>query len=254
MNKNKKLLEAITMWESAVLNPYKNNCLTPLSHTFYMGLSKEYLERRDGKKRIMVIGREPLGYRAKADDEYDAEKNTPENSQLWSIAYLAKQVYRENTPLPQCYKDELKHNSSAFWNLLRWLNKENFVPCWNNIDKVSFEKTGKLTLKAEQELSRPYSTSDDPKNTSLFIREIKIANPDLILFATGKGYRGSMEVALGFDLKVAPPTYEKNESCLVKLDNTILGKPAYWINHPQGLFRKNFKKQDFLDYIIERLK
>lgn len=253
MNKNKELLNAITEWECIVLSDYKSICKNPLSYTFYMGLSEEYLKNSDGKKRVMVVGREPLGYRADETDEHCAEKNTPINSQLWSIAYTVKQTYGENIPLPNCYKNELESNSSAFWHLFRWLNKVGFVPCWNNIDKVYFEKTAKLSYEAEKELSRTYKTEHDRQEKSLLLREIEIAEPDLILFVTGKEYRVSMETALGFDLNEVP-TYEKNKSCMVKLSRDVLGKPAYWINHPQGLFGKKFEKEDFFNYIISRLK
>lgn len=250
---NERLLEAITEWERIVLSDYKSKSKNPLSYTFYMGLSEEYLNNSGGKKRVMVIGREPLGYRADETDEHCAEKNTPTNSQLWSIAYTVKQTYGEDIPLPDCYNSGLTSNSSAFWHLFRWLNQAGFVPCWNNVDKVSFEKTGKLSCEAEKELSRAYKTEHDGQEKSLLLREIEIAEPDMILFVTGKEYCVSMETALGFDLDEVP-TYEKNRSCMVKLAQDVFGKPVYWINHPQGLFGKKFGKEDFFHYIISRLK
>lgn len=207
------------------------------------------------------IGREPLGY-GKINDgtaEYDFIKsnrpadgkqdiNAPSNSQKWAIAYFNQQIYKSYEDLPACYND-IGSNSSSFWNFLRFLKEKGFEPCWNNVDKVYFEMT--LSYRAEEILSRPYEK--DGKKKSLLQREIKIAEPDIVLFATGETYYKSIFTALQYTGAVTPPIPEKSEKCLVKIAE-IDGVRYYWCDHPGGLTAKKFTKQDILNYIVKNLK
>lgn len=238
-------------WKGKVLATYDPPKGKTLSYPFYMGLSEEYLFNFEGKKRIMVIGREARGCEHERDNA--EEKNQPENSQQWAIAYIKKQVYGKDVDLPKCY-NKIEYNNSAFWLFFRLLKEEGFVPCWNNVDKVYFEKTGKLTESAEKVLSSAYTVGDEKQAKSLLVREIEIADPDIIIFVTGASYKVTMQTALkgedvNFDML---PSFEK-DGCLIKL-GTVAGKPTYWINHPQGLFSKSFRRSDFEEYIIRKLK
>lgn len=231
-----------------------------LSHPFYMGLSDEYLNCENGK-RIMVVGREAMGF-GKINDgtaEYDFIKtiqsdkgkkstNEPSNSQKWAIAYFNKQVNKSYDELPECY-DEIDSNSSSFWNFFRLLKEHNFKSCWNNVDKVYFETT--LSYNAEEILSKPYEK--DGKYMSLLQREIEFAAPNIVLFVTGEEYFKSIFTALQLEKKVHAPVPEKNDKCLVKIAE-IDGIRYYWCDHPQGLTAKGFKKQDILNYIVNKLK
>ena len=257
-------------WVDTVLKNYKAQIVSErkqLSHPFYMGLSDEYIQNPNGKKRVMVIGREARGYEV-TNEPKDAEKNTPENSQAWAIAYFSKQIGQGNIRLPKCYEDdeELAINHSAFWNFFRWLHesasdRENtsaFVACWNNVDKVYFtkkgKKDGKLTYEAEKALSKPYrKDASESREKSLLQREIEYAKPDAVLFVTGESYGLTMQTALDIDISQAP-SYEKTDSCLVKVGETENKAPIFWMNHPQGLIFKGFKKTDFEELILKRLR
>lgn len=273
---NEKLLEEQKYWVGHILKQYvqdKNPTLIydgdskrrhkkeqMLSHPFYMGLSDEYLNCKNGK-RIMVIGREAMGYGKICDGtaEYDYIKscqptngkgktNEPSNSQQWAIAYLEKQLYKNNIEVPDCF-DDIKSNSSSFWNFFRLLKENGYTPCWNNVDKVYFETT--LSYKAEGILSAPYEKNGGEK--SLLQREIKLCEPDIVLFVTGEAYGKSIFTALQIEASDTDfPVPEKNDKCLVRLPD-IEGVPCFWMDHPRGLTAKGFNKHEVLDLIINKL-
>ena len=215
-----------------------------------MGISDEYLK---SDKRIMIVGREARGYGKICDgtagyeflNNSKSEKeqtNAPKYSQDWTISYLRTQVYRE---------DSYDRNKSPFWNLFRWLKDEGFEPCWNNVDKVYFANTGKLSYQAEEELSKPYSKEGEKTEKSLLQREIEIAKPNVVLFVTGKSYGLSMKTALKLQYDSVPlPTVD---NCLVKVKSLTNAINIYWTDHPQCLTGKQFKKYDFIQNIIKKL-
>ncbi len=274
-NLNEELLKEQKYWVDNILSQYikKNPALTYdgnsisrqkkgqiLSHPFYMGLSDEYLNCEKGK-RIMIVGREAMGY-GKINDGtaiYDfinscapisgkENSNEPSNSQKWAIEYLRKQLYKENIKVPECF-DEIKSNTSSFWNFFRLFKEQGYTPCWNNVDKVYFQTT--LSFNAEELLSIAYEK--DGVHKSLLQREIKICAPDYVLFATGAEYGKSIFTALQLkEESITAPVPEKSDRCLVKLPD-IDGIPCYWIDHPRGLTAKCFNKQDLINYIIKNI-
>ncbi len=225
-----------------------------LSHPFYLGLTDEYIIRPDGKKRIMIVGQEPMGYGSICDGTarydfiksctaQDCEKDTNEskNSQQWAIAYLIKQLYGEDAYLPECYNKKIKYNSSPFWNIFRLL-KDEYVLCWNNLDKVYFVETGELTYGAEKKLSECYVKEGEVEKRSLLQREIKLAEPDLVLFVTGPKYNVSMNVAFGLkdELDSVKPSSNKKLipiTDIAKLTSNTKSEyiPAFWTYHPNYL-------------------
>lgn len=277
-NVNKLLLEEQKYWVDNILRDYWNIIInnemscTPtnkiLSHPFYMGLTDEYINNLDVKKRVMIVGQEAMGYGLLCDGtakygfvascnpkKCEESTNEPQNSQEWAKAYLIKQLQKINIPLPACYKKAIKSNSSPFWKFLRTLN-DNFVLCWNNLDKVYFAEIGKLSEKAEERLSVPYS-KDNEKEKSLLQREIEIADPDMVVFVTGPKYCKSMSVAFGLKNNKLKDKIPSSTNILTDITETINVKshttknyiPIYWTYHPNFLIRK---KERF-DKVIKKI-
>lgn len=272
---NEKLLEVQKDWVNGPLQTYWNDLLKDstdkscvdkdkrLSHPFYFGLTEEYICRSDGRKRLMIVGQEAMGYGSICDGtaEYEFVKsctpklcekgtNEPNYSQKWAIAYLEKQINGKNG------RFEINTNPSPFWQLCRELNK-NFVLCWNNLDKVYFIETGELTEKAEEKLSAPYEK--DGQKKSLLLREIDFVESDAILFVTGPTYYKSMIYALcsaNDELSNNKPTRGNKLSDITDILNlnTKSGKkiPVYWTYHPNYLNHISAMKEivDIITYKI----
>ncbi len=302
--KNDELREIMKSWTSAVFEPYYNSneckCYreekqVDLSCPFYFSLSDKYVQRENGKKRLMIVGQEArgLGSWSKYREKLGYEEKT---SQEWAQTFLETQLEKttkecsfdndEGTPY------ECEPLYSPFWDFFRKLS-ENFAVCWNNVDKVyyttsvntdredNFDKTDHkkdhpketLTYEAETHLSKRFDYSGEDK--SLLESEIKIANPDAIVFAIGSSYAVSLDVALGitdkkfteleeselkrkgvsslFKNKEECPTQKKaivENELLTNAVQKILGRKisVFWTYHPAYLQR--LKKLDCVaDYI-----
>ena len=237
---NKKLLEAANDWTVERFQPYvqeytvKGNYVGEekkrlgeyISCPFYLGLSDEYIENPQGKTRLMIIGQESRGF-GSWDRDNKKESYMPHCSQAWAVEYLNKQLDKDFTG-----KFGVQYNKSRFWNLFRSL-KNDFVLCWNNLDKVYFGKDenykGTLTYSAEKELSKSYGTDEK----SLLEREIEIADPDVLLFVTGPGYALSMETAFGIDGKLSEKLNKENGiRDITEIINIGKQKRAFWTYHP----------------------
>lgn len=211
-----------------------------LSHPFYMGISQQFFNA-DKDKRIMIIGQEAGGYGTIDDGtaEYSfieasakSRTNAPENSQKWAIAYLQKQLYDRYDGLPDCY-NEIKRNTSPFWEFFRKMNSHGFQLCWNNLDKVYFGKT--LSYTAEKYLSAQYRHNG--KKQSLLQREIGLADPYAVILVTGPYYDLSMEAAFDKNSGISKyrPTVDNLIVDITRIVNFNNGVRVYWTYHPMFL-------------------
>lgn len=251
-NVNEELLEIYSEWETTVLKQYVNDCTnkgvynadgnidrkkwnkkredTQLSCPFYMGLTNDYIENPLSKKRVMIVGQEARKYGIYTRDK-DKRKYQSEYSQDWAIRYLSKQIYPE-----QDYGD-VEYNPSRFWSLFRSL-KDNYVLCWTDIDKVYYSldgNKGTLTAKGEAYLNDRYGNN---QKMSVLEREIKLAEPDYIVFVIGPTYYVSLEKSFG----VAESLKKNLTSELGLIDVTKelgLGIPAFWTYHPANRKKVN---------------
>lgn len=301
--KNDELREIMKIWIEEVFKPYyegesknyRNEKNVDLSCPFYFALSDKYVQRENGKKRLMIVGQEPRGFGSWSKDK-EKPGYEEETSQEWAQTFLDAQLEKTtkkcsfNNDKDEPYKCEPLY--SPFWNFFRKLS-ENFVVCWNDVDKVYFTNgvntdrednsdetdhkkdysKGTLTYKAETYLSEAFEYNGE--NKSLLEREIKIADPDAIVFAIGSSYAVSLDVALGITDKEFTGLKESNlkkksvsvselfreyptrENFIVENDllidavKKILGRkiPVFWTYHPACLQRS--KK---LDCVVEEIK
>lgn len=187
--------------------------------------------------------------------------------QNWANDYLECQLKNSTSE---------KYNFSAFWDFFRDIKSfGNISLCWDDLDKVNFiENDGKeknLTYEDETVLSSKYEY--DGVNLSLLQREIKIAQPDIIIFAIGPYYALSLDVALGVsdykyekmsnkDLpkksvevsKLFNEYPSKNKIVVINKDlkaavNNLLGRETIvlWTYHPTALRRMKLYSQAIND-------
>lgn len=298
--KNDELREIMKSWIDNVFKPYyegeskkyRDEKNVDLSCPFYFALSDKYVQWENGKKRLMIVGQEPRGFGSWSKDN-EKPGYEGKTSQDWAQTFLDAQL-KKTAKISSFNKDEGEPYKceplySPFWDFVRKLN-EKFVVCWNNVDKVYFtngvntdrednsDETGHkkdypketLTYEAETHLSKRFDHNGE--NKSLLWREIKIADPDAIVFAIGPYYAVSLDVALGITeknytgliesalKKVSElfkgednPTQEKfivENDLLTRAVEEILGReiPVFWTYHPGALQRS--KK---MDCVIERI-
>lgn len=297
-NKNMEILSAQKEWYNNIMLPYINNQSTKrevslyasenekiddvkISCPFCMGLTDEYIN--SDNKKIMIVGQvaRNLGrwskqWQGKTLDALFSNMDTKEDywpakrMQNWANDYLDIQLKLKNPTYDKNY------NSSAFWDFFRDIKScGNISLCWNDLDKVNFvENDGKeksLTYKDEVFLSSKYKY--DGVDFSLLQREIKIAQPDIIIFAIGPYYSLSLDVALGVSdykyehmtnrelskksLKVSKlfnnyPTKDifvvQNDDLKVAVNN-LLGRDTIvlWTYHPTALRRLKLYSQAIND-------
>lgn len=193
--------------------PDKRRIGTEISCPFCIGLTDDYVNCGD-KIRVMIVGQEARGFgrwsekwKGKNDIwNESAEANdgwTPKGFQEWAVAFMDSQIDRS---------EKYKKENWPFWDFFRaFKDLKDVELCWNNVDKVYYGNAGgqdnegnkkkqndrgTLTYKAETVLSKPFAAGNG-ETLSLLQREIKIANPDVIVFAIGPNYALSLDVALG---------------------------------------------------------
>lgn len=283
--KNYELLKISGYWVDHILKSFVlENGLTKasdkgqtLSHPFYFGVSQRFIQD-NSKIKIMIIGQEARGYGQlndgtarydflKIDGEiankctcyYECNKNEnfkicadylncPINSQRWAIGFYENQIFDNiYVGLSSYYKgeNELKRRGYVFWNTLRAFYDNDFVPCWNNLDKVYYGK--QLTLFAEKILSAQYSLPHETIKKSLIQREIEEVNPDAIIFLTGPAYSVSMETAFGLSegclgkSGLKPDKYSpfNDITDILQIKKSGSGRvvPVIWSYHPNYINR-----------------
>lgn len=231
--KNVLLLSAMRAWYESVFTDYINNCTdngkyrwtslddkrkgSELSCPFCMGLTDKYIDSGN-KIKVMIVGQEARGFgwwSKKLQGKNDiwnesAEANegwTSKGFQDWAVEFMNSQIGRS---------EKYGKENWPFWDFFRSLSEFKDVElCWDNVDKVYYghggdqdkkgndkkeKDQGTLTYKAETVLSKPF-TVDNGEPLSLLQREIKIADPDVIVFAVGPNYALSLDVALGISDK-----------------------------------------------------
>lgn len=279
MNKNEELREVQVAWVEKVFKNYMGACDDKnselynrelykdkeskrqgceISCPFCMGLTKEYIENEDNKKKVMIVGQQPLGFGCwdkQGKDFYeDVESEWSHvNLQKWAIEYLDTQLKNDT-------KSGIKYNPSPFWRLFHALNDE-YALCWNDIDKVYYGKKdndyheGTLTYAAEKELSAPFEYNE--KKLSLVQREIEIADPDVVVFVTGSSYALSMGTALGYektsqdDINGICPTKEKPVVKLKEIEgDNKKSIQVLWTYHPGYLAQKKDDDNNSLFNIV----
>lgn len=284
-DKNRLLLTELREWYYNVLMPFvdeetndgeyrcKNDADkwwegTQLSCPFCFGLNERY--KSGAYKKIMLVGQEARGFgnwkeywKGKKDlwesRNTSGDKWLPKELQLWANNYLNKQ-------LKLIEKDDIKYNASPFWNFFRALHGlGNIAICWDNLDKVYYGyndgEDGTLTYEAEVILSKQFGVGDN--KLSLLQREIKIADPDMIIFVVGPSYAVSLDVAFNItkNIEDVPKNklfrksqnvsklfinYPKKDKCIVEDNDLLIGAvkellgreiPVLWTYHPAGLCR-----------------
>ena len=100
------------------------------------------------------------------------------------------------------------------------------------------------------------------KKISLVKREIEIARPDVVIFATGPSYALSMAIALDYEYPKKPINSIKNihlrqadpvkELDSIKLDDKII--KVLWTYHPGYLTQTKYRGNNLFNEAIGRIK
>ena len=238
---NKILNNYQTIWLKRVFEPYvKNNPNASLSYPFFFGVSDKYTE---ADKKLMIVGQETRGWSVYKPDW------TIEDSQKWAIDYLNYQLHYSND---KSLKERFgRRNSSPFWNFFKLFSNDGIIPCWNNVDKAQRCVNGKTkTLTEEIELELNCKLPNSEK--TLFLNEIEIAKPNVIVFITGPYYTSTMEAALNLEKGTLMNSgLSHSNGCIEITDIAELGIPVFWTYHPRHISGANELSR--LD-IAERIK
>lgn len=235
MDVNEALLKEQLIWEEKVYKPFLKGKEGVISVPFSLGVTEEYC---NSNKRLMIVGQE-------ADDfgtDYDGWKLLA--IQEWDIKYLERQLYEKHSV-------DFKYNKSPFWQFFRSLEKDGFVPCWNNVDKAHMYESGHtkpLIYEYEYLLSSPYESEHG--YYGLLKKEMLIARPHAIVFITGPYYDESICTAFGMDKSSLVARRPNMSSPVSEISDILkLQVPVFWTYHPNFL---NFK--GLTDQVLLKIK
>ncbi|MBR1763744.1 MAG: hypothetical protein IJ731_10350 [Eubacterium sp.] len=219
---NRALNEYQRIWFENIFEPYvTNNPSKSISYPFFLGVSDRYEQEN---KRIMIVGQETYGWT-------EFKEGWPvEECQKWAIDFIDYQLHYSND---YKLKEEFgRRKSSPFWNFFKMFSSDDFVPCWNNVDKAQRfinGNTKSLTEDIELELNKPLPGL----NKTLFQYEIEIAKPKVVVFITGPHYYATMEAAMNLEMGSLTDVKPSPASGCVNITNIAnLGVPTYWTYHP----------------------
>lgn len=230
-----KILNIYKEYQDKVISPLvSKNPNIQYSNIFFIAkLDKS----ADENKTIMVIGQNAM-------DNTEFDKNNLVNQQSSSNKYLEKQIYGVD--------NGYKKNSSAFWRLIRSLNKSKCEVIWNNIDKVNRVKNGKaIDLSFEEEAFCNASYGVNKK--TILQKEIDYYSPDVLLFVTGPNYWKSMSAAFQIDDEILEKLKPTLNNSLVDISSVIdMNVQSYWTYHPYFLATK-FLLDDNIEIILKSI-
>lgn len=215
-------------WDGFITNvykPYMGKCAYP----FLIQVPQQYIE---ANKRVMICGQETQGW----------GKRNPDTTSVQDIQQMYYQFMDNNIWHNNKYDGKIK--KSPYWNFNRRLSKSNsevgFI--FQNVVKVGkYEKAG--CDNKIYELSKQYFP--------VWMEELKILKPDLIIFLTGT-YDWRIKEEIGTFNKV--PISEDLFLDELYFDNPLMPK-AYRTNHPRFLQANNryFQTADIISNFIKEL-
>lgn len=203
-------------------------------------------EYENSTKKLLIVGKETNGWAG----------NIKNNAQSNSLIDYYKELnsileYYKEFELGHGYygKKKVKHTlNSPFWNfsrsIYRHLNyQDNAKPkgfLWTNISKMDSGKRNKV-LSLE---NRNYY------DFALLKEEIKIVNPDVVIFLTGNEYDIQISDYLGYRIETID--FELNIQKVIDPDKSLPEK-SYKIYHPRYLYslKTNRIVLDVLKKLIE---
>ena len=119
-------------------------------------------------------------------------------------------------------------------------------------------REGTLTYKAESFLSAAFEY--EGKRVSLVKKEIEIARPDVVVFATGPSYAQTMAVALDYkpyQKKKIMNKSPKREVPVIDLESIKLDDKTVrvlWTYHPRYLTQAKYKDKNLFNEAIDKIK
>lgn len=219
---NDTLLTIQKEWFTEVILKSKiNHPEFSFSNPYVFAINEEY---KSSSGKIMIVGQQTADYdKLNESSDFVCE-------QKWSETYLNKQLTGIG---------EEKYNRSPFWHFFRRLRKEGFGSCWNNVDSIQRfdnKKAKALTLEMEKAIQIPFG--DDHK--TLLLKQIEVADPQIIIFVTGPDYIRTLEMALMLK-EGSLEDYKPSKDELIKDISLLLfpkqsSKKAFWTYHPNYLY------------------
>jgi hypothetical protein len=194
-----------------LLDQFKNidTSQEKISYPLLLNVTSEYCT---SNKKLMIVGKETYQWGWKNDDIYLNISKEKMISQLMGL-------YRD-------FLDSTNSKASPFWNmtlkLLKHLNPDTnkFTSlAWNNLIKIDVGK--KRAVKYEDMLAQ---------NFPVFLEEIKILKPDVVLFFTAHSYDARLLKTL--------------------IENDELPFHSYRTYHPAYL-RRSKKENEIVDKLIQ---
>lgn len=141
-------------------------------------------------------------------------------------------------------------NRTVFWQYVYWINSlfnpeqregNNFL--WTNISKFCTLNGEGLDWSVHTETVKHFNCLAD---------EIKIANPDIVLFFSGHSYDDKIRIQFDGDIQFKKVFDEISERELAKVEHPELPKHTYRVYHPKYLQIKN--KYHYLEKLMEHIK
>lgn len=178
------------------------------------------------KYKILIVGQENNGY------GYETE---PKKSMLFTLDFQNNRYY-DNAPFfsfPYSFCQSINDCNNEKYSKKSYL-------AWVNLNEFSFETSSKKPLneKAQNIIDNEYNILEE---------EIKIINPDIVLFLTGPNYDYHIEKQLkGVEFKTIE-NYGIRQ--FARVEHEALPKNSFRVYHPVYLRRRGLESE-----YLERLK
>jgi len=141
-------------------------------------------------------------------------------------------------------------NRTVFWQYVYWVNSllnpeqregNNFL--WTNISKFCTLDGAGLEWAVHTETV---------KHFNCLIDEVKITNPDIVLFFSGPYYDDKMKVQFEGEISFKKVFDDIPQRELARVEHSVLPRHSYRVYHPSSLQRQ--MKSNYIQRLVEHIK
>jgi len=146
------------------------------------------------------------------------------------------------------------NKSRPFWNFIKKINETinpekelNFI--WNNINKFGKKKTTGITGSGRGRASKQVLEQEN-EYFNVFITELEITKPDVVIFLTGPSYDKDIKKKLPNVKFEECPGLKKRK--FARVVHEKLPKKSFRVYHPQYL-RQSKMEREYIELLKEKI-